>query len=249
MIAIRPRGGLCNRLRTVLGFYNLALLRGEQLGVCWEVDEACNGAFQDCFEPVPNMAFVSRGQFDSFIPGGDDVSEVFIGQDDAKSVLIKHNLAPELGIGYVQCFVPVPSLGIVIDHLAQSYDLADGVGIHVRRTDHTAVADAKAVGGHTTDAEFAAFLNDNGGHIYLATDNRATQESYVEQFGGRVVFNASLSKAGVGTQRCSTLDDATVDLFVLARCGRFMGSRYSSFSDTVRFLATEKTPCKPVEVF
>lgn len=243
MIAIRPRGGLCNRLRTMLGFYNLALLRGEPLAVCWEVDEACNGAFQDCFEPVSNTVFVSRGRFDSFMAGGDDISETFVGQDDAKCVLLKRGLPSDLAVSYRQCFVPVVTLAVVINHLAQSYDLARGLGIHVRRTDHVAVADDRVIGGHTKDTEFTAFLNAHGGYIYLATDNRATQESYIERYEGRVVFNAALSTEGKSLQRCSTLEDATVDLFVLSRCGRFMGSRYSSFSDTVRFLATER----PVE--
>ncbi|KAL1515518.1 hypothetical protein AB1Y20_002140 [Prymnesium parvum] len=50
--------GLCNRLRALLSYREVALSQGRPLLVVWAVDAFCNGRFQDVFEPLPGKHVV-----------------------------------------------------------------------------------------------------------------------------------------------------------------------------------------------
>ena len=47
--------GLCNRLRAVLSYRQVAQAEGRELIVVWRSDAQCNGYFLDCFAPLVHL--------------------------------------------------------------------------------------------------------------------------------------------------------------------------------------------------
>ena len=45
MIVIKPTGGLCNRLRVVISYYEDAKMKNEKLIIVWHEDINCNGKY------------------------------------------------------------------------------------------------------------------------------------------------------------------------------------------------------------
>ena len=52
-IIIQPLGGLCNRMRVIVGAAELAKHLHRQLVVIWTQDATLNARFSDLFEPIP----------------------------------------------------------------------------------------------------------------------------------------------------------------------------------------------------
>ena len=50
--------GLCNRIRAVLSYWQVAQLEQQELIVAWPANEFCNGEFLDLFEPIKGIRFV-----------------------------------------------------------------------------------------------------------------------------------------------------------------------------------------------
>lgn len=58
MIYIKPTGGLCNYLRVIFSWLLKARQKQEHLTVIWTKTTACNGYYDDIFEPVKDMTVV-----------------------------------------------------------------------------------------------------------------------------------------------------------------------------------------------
>ena len=50
--------GLCNRLRVVLSYRQVAQREARRLVVVWQRDMQCNGEFLDCFQPLAGVRFL-----------------------------------------------------------------------------------------------------------------------------------------------------------------------------------------------
>lgn len=71
MLVIRPRGGLCNYLRHVFGWYSYARSIDSQLVVIWEETCYCNGFFLDYFKEIDGITFLrDNGETYEFASNG-----------------------------------------------------------------------------------------------------------------------------------------------------------------------------------
>ena len=83
MINLRPRSGLCNRLRAMNGAYWLARRLGCRLNVFWRVDDSMNTRFSELFEVPEDMSLIemkpesyfSRGLFSWLNPFASPVDD------------------------------------------------------------------------------------------------------------------------------------------------------------------------------
>lgn len=210
-------GGLCNRLRAVLSYRALH----RDLEVLWRPDEYVSGVrFEDVFDPLEGVRFLS-------VAAGWDVEDYAPAKD-----------APEDWEKSYGDLVPVGFLG---QRIADTIEGLRGTGsldytaIHVRRTDHAA---AVAFRGEALDP-LGAYLDFAGpGPLYLATDNRETQTWFRAH---RLVYVSAVLRGEQAQdlhdhRRNGTLADAVVDLYVCSMASRFMGTRDSSFTDTIHAL-------------
>ena len=113
------------------------------------------------------------------------------------------------------------------------------IAIHVRRTDHTELAQSK--GRFTADEEFHTFIAQCPPQclIYVATDNCKTQKQYVEKYGKRVFWYEEIPSS-VARRHHSDETGAIVDLYVCRSASYFKGSGYSSFTDTIEILRNNR---------
>lgn len=225
--------GLCNRIRTMLGYYYLCKLNNKRLKVYWTADTICNGKFLDYYEPIPDIIFVEskiRTKFD------------FKGQTTFRKPLLDNtNLTDnQIKAAEIQCYKLIKLKQSVIDQIDSflkennvNYDKM--VGIHVRRTDHVVVA--KNANMYTPDEAFFKFVdNHKDFKIYLATDNKMTQDMFIQKYGDRVVFYKPISSST--NKRKTLLGHAVVDIEILSKCKHFKGTKYSSFTRTVNLFRT-----------
>lgn len=211
-INIMPTGGLCNYLRVVFSFLVKAKQEHKQLNVIWVPTNACPDHFLNLFHPITNMNFVrtvNRLDYNSY-------------------AAYEPCNTPMMYIG----LKPLPKICNIIrtniNTLGENY-----IALHIRRTDHS--EDAKKHGLFTSDEEFIAFIEAHPDqNIYIATDNRATQDKFLSLYGERIKCMQMIIPQPFLRQ--TTLDKAVVDIFTCAFANKFKGSGWSSFSDLINDL-------------
>lgn len=127
-------------------------------------------------------------------------------------------------------FIPVPKLMYEINELSsrcgnQTY------GIHIRKQDNKESS-------HYSPTELfekkidVIIKEDNDARFYLATDSIKDKDFLVQKYGERIITNyfdtSRSSPAGIG--------NAVIDMFVLSRTKKIIGSYWSSFSEVAAML-------------
>ena len=239
-IAVNLRHGLCNRLRTLVGYRAVACALEVPLYVCWQRDDECPGDFFDCFEPIDGVLICK------YLNGWRNLAaeadgHKFVGQRPAYAVLkdCKKWLddCPRKALVDFCALRPNKAVqGRIDEFLARHDGFVDVIGLHVRRTDHIGCAKG-GVGYYTTDEDFDALIAAEPAtkRFFLATDNVDSQRRFAQKYGERIFWVRAIQRSG--RQRQTSLEDAVVDLFLLARCEKMHGSVWSSFSETARALA------------
>lgn len=229
-IVVQPTGGLCNYLRVVFSYYEYAKQQGKSLIVIWYVTDACNGYYLDYFQPVDGIIFKKDNNDDLPI--------------DYKGCSTHSEIKPNYSMLKL-----IPELQETINKKIVS--LENYIAIHVRRTDHIELAKSK--NRFTTDEEFIQFVNQYPEHnLYVATDNRKTQDMFIEKFPEKIkevkLINKEMDRKhlyfiGINGEtredisnclRKTDLSDAITDIFVCVGSSKFKGSGWSSFSDFIK---------------
>ena len=214
MITIQPTGGLCNYLRTIFSYYEYTRKNNLELNVIWIKNSSCPGYFLDYFEPIPHVSFKENVDKDVKI--------------DYKGGVPMKNFKPK----YDKLKLKSHLEKIVFDKL----DILNKnyISVHIRRTDHTALA--KKNNSYTNDEEFIDFLDksDNNKNIYIATDNEITYNKFKEKYQNRIKFD--YHKTNKSTQRKTSLQDAIIDIYMCVYSDDFKGSGWSSFSGLIQNL-------------
>jgi hypothetical protein len=216
MFTLRAIGGLCNRLQAILSYR----AREREIVCVWHPDEYVSFArWQDAFEPLEGVTFVDDG------PCHKEDWSIADGRIGA-------------WYGWMHGYLEVRPSKAVRERLAM-LPTAGYVAMHVRRTDH--VPNMLSLGIRPESLgdfrAWAAQWPSRG--VYLATDNRDTQDSMMSEpryFSG-TSFNASPELQDIGDHhRNGSLEDAAVDLFMCVQAERFMGSDGSSFTGTIQIM-------------
>lgn len=245
------KAGLCNRLRTLLGYAFVAHRVSGQVYFCWTPDAHCNGRFQDHFLPVARCTLLSETDFAQASAhigkakgverrhgerrAGTDV--LFQGQRCLQDIVRQYGLSAALKKD-VDPFVYQhlrlqPRLQAALEQLSRQHRLSQCTGVHVRRTDF--VRDARQRHEFVDDEWFQQQMRqklnqDPARRFLLATDNRRTQEAMHAAFPQRIVMYQTIVRQGQ-VKRHTDLEHAVMDLFALSECGDVIGSPGSSFSD------------------
>jgi hypothetical protein len=204
--------GLNNKLNALLGYLNKANKENRKLKFIWINEVNCPGKFSDLFEDIPNLEII-----DYEIPHD-----------------IKTHWAPDdqyITDKYFNLLKPKPDIVKKIDEfknvLGSKY-----IACHIRRTD---IIGASWVTKHTTDEDYINFINqhDTNLKIFIATDNRETQDTYRLIYGDRIVYKDIIPSNNV---RQTSLEDAVVDMYVCAGATYFLGYEGSSFSVSINLI-------------
>ena len=210
--------GLCNRLRALLSYRQVALAEGRSLVVIWTPDGHCNGEFLDCFSPLPGVRFVKQAPH---------VRAEWVNHAHPS---IKGTLAE---VESYKALVPaIPLRSVIAKRIRESSP--PFVAAHIRRTDMTLYG-RRAPG--TPDEEVEAFLDTHAAHrIYIATDCGETYERFTSgRYSDRCVVTERPPHKPSALRQTS-LREAAIDLYMCAAAAHFCGSRGSSFSDVIESL-------------
>jgi hypothetical protein len=113
-----------------------------------------------------------------------------------------------------------------VDELSQAFG-SNTIGVHIRRTDN-----ANAMLYSPTYAFIAAMENciaaNSQARFFLTTDCVDTQRQIKSIFGERIITRTRR----ISRDSADGMRDAAVDLFLLSRTSRILGSYYSTFSET-----------------
>jgi len=84
----------------------------------------------------------------------------------------------------------------------------------------------------------------NCNDVYLATDNKNTQQVFIEKYGSRIFFCEDLSESTLtkfgSDGRFTSADAIYMDLFMCRDADKFMGTYKSTFSDFIKILRFNK---------
>lgn len=217
-LVLKTRHGLCNCLRFVFSYNQLALQEGKELLVLWETTDACNGFFLDYFIPVNGITFVNKIE---------DLNGKTINYNSCYS---HTDFIPDYSLLKLK-----PELDAKVTDIITNLE-NDYIAVHIRRTDSIRLA--KKNGLYTSDNEFIKFIeNSNAKYVYIATDNLVTFKKFKQLFPDKVKLNYWSSNSS--NLRHTGLEEAIIDLFVCSRASNFKGSGYSTFSQLIRELRND----------
>lgn len=105
------------------------------------------------------------------------------------------------------------------------------VGVHIRRTDNKMSID------NSPESVFEKAMlkeleNSPSTKFYLATDSEDVKARFKAKFGERVLVSSSVARRDT----LAGIEDAAVEMFVLAHTTKIYGSFYSSFSEAAAML-------------
>jgi len=217
-VVIKPRGGLCNRLRFLLSYYVYAKKLGKKLLVIWEKDKFCPGYFLDFFKPLDGVTFKENNN------------------DNLKIEFQGFEWLPEHGrddrIEYCKYLVLIQEIQNIVSEyinvMGNSY-----IALHVRRTDIDELV--KKNNNYTTDDVFFNFIEENPEKkIFLATDNNETRKMFLSRYGDRICFYKEIKESD--ELRKTSVLDAIVDIYICKDATIFKGTKGSSFSGFIQYL-------------
>lgn len=212
---VQLKGGLANRLRTMAAFLEIADRITGTVAFYWPVDAECNGRWSDVFKPRADVSDVPlKGAVD------------YAGQGTIKEIMREHGYANPDVFAIVEN--QYKKFLVRDDLMAEAKQFAGQIGgpyaaVHIRRTDHTALA--KKAGAYTTLGEFETFASMFPA-VYLATDCAEIQRKYPNWLRYRNIRpRADL--------RQTDLRHTMIDVLVCAGAEHFKGSGYSSYSTLI----------------
>jgi hypothetical protein len=207
---IKPIGGLCNRLRVIISYYEKCIVNKEKLYIVWCRDHNCNGKYTDFFQVLPNCEFLP---------------------EDYDKNIDYHGCSAFFRVTDYRRLKLLPSM---IETVVAKRNLLENnyMAIHVRRTDH--IEAAKRRGRYTTDEDFVQFIENHKNdvkYLYVATDNIETYTMFQKKYPDLIIF--PYHEKVKESKRYTSLHDAVLDLYVCVFSKYFHFSGQSSFSDVI----------------
>lgn len=250
-VIVQPLGGLCNRMRVIVGAVSLAQKLNRELMIIWTCDATLNAKFSDLFESIPYQVVecpLNSIRYKMLYHWYKNVRHYTILDDrwiSANARGIEYNTWRELVEGknlYLQTNLDILFDGdysifkakmSVIEELNNVSCDENTVGLHIRRTDN-----ANAIKYSPTELFFSKVEEEIHTHpetkFYLATDDPQEEKQFIERFGQRIII---YQKHSLDRNNPVAIKDALIDLYNLSHCRKIYGSYWSSFSDTAALWA------------
>lgn len=250
MIIIRPKGGLCNRIRAMDSAITLATVSDNKVHVLWEMNWLCNSKFTDLFEVPAEIYRITElnsgseideinrrvpyifSHYNNCCIDQDVINESLDLNDWVKIVSKFRNVYIFTNRRFFQqasrltpsCFIPKAPLKKNI----RTYNTKHMIGIHVRRSDNKEAIAYSPLEGFIKQMEHEVEVDDEV-NFFLATDDLSVEDKLKKVFPGRI---STHKKKSLDRNDPQAIHDAVIDLFSLAGCQKIIGSYWSTFSAT-----------------
>jgi len=266
LFIIKPVFGLCNRLRAMASAYSIAKKTGKKLIIDWVPDFHCDCTFEYLFEnkfKVLNLNVINIHNCDvyNYIETDNGVKFQYINTNTENNIYIKSNciLNNEDSYIYFEDFFaqlkPVKLIQDIIDRYMDS----NCIGMHIRNGGGKYYQTDKADNGtlwpdyetelmykYRAMSDLESFINqinkelyDNPENIFfIATDLNSNYDKLVNIYGENKI---KFIKRNIFDRSREQLYYAVADLYLLAKCKKFYGSFWSSFSEIVSYFQSNDT--------
>jgi len=216
-ITVHARSGLSNKIRVMLSYLYRANKENKKLKIIWQIDEECPELYHNLFQPIENMEVVTTKVLTDFTTWEPDNLNYI----DNK---------------YHKFLKPIPEIQNRIDLYKQELDSNNlgYISCHIRRTD-IVIHQGQSWYKPKTDQDYMNFIDqfDSNMKIYLATDNKDTQDIFINKYHDRLVIKKIVPSSNL---RQTSVQDALTDIYVCVGAKHFMGSSGSSFTDLIEYL-------------
>ena len=245
-VIVQPLGGLCNRMRVIVGAASLAKELHKKLIVIWTTDPTLNAPFADLFQRIPYKVIecpLASVKYKFLFHFYKDIRHYMILDDQWissnargfdfnrwKDKIKERNLflQTNLDILFDGDYSIFKAKKSVIEEFNNVSCDENTVGLHIRRTDN-----ANAIKYSPTELFFTKIEEEIHSHpeakFYLATDDPQEEKRFIEKYGQRIVI---YQKHSLDRNNPVAIKDALIDLYNLSHCRKIYGSYWSSFSDT-----------------
>lgn len=244
-LIIIPSGGICNRMRSIVGAARLAAIQNKKLIVFWLLKPELNARFNSLFENIPYSVFNFRPEtiiyriirkfiFVFFHP-------VYI---DDRMIIKKGNKKIDerwqkefknKNLFLYTCYNVIQdhdfSMFQISEKLKKSINLEFNekpIGIHIRRTDNKQSIQFSPTSLFLEKIEEELALNPKQ-KFFLATDDKDEEILIKKKYPQTIL---TYKKRSLDRNTPEAIEDAVIDLYILSNCKYILGSYYSSFSDT-----------------
>lgn len=250
MIILEPAGGLCNRMRAIVGAMELAKKKRTKLIVLWKCKAELNAPFQTLFKPIKGVKIISyKSSKDIRAKFLRSISKNIFEDNDIKEALKSGNgqigdkLFDKIGTSaYIwTCSQMYPqneffSLFKPIDRLERKIEKLEGIqnliGVHIRRTDQIdSIRYSKTE--NFIELMSREIEKNPKTMFYLATDDMSEEEYIRKIFPDRIV---SYENRALSRDSQTGISDAVIDLYCLSKCKKIVGSYWSSFTDVAAII-------------
>jgi hypothetical protein len=258
MITLIPTGGLANRMKAIDSAILLARHLSAKLRIFWFRDSGLNCRFDQLFEPleIPGVELIEattsdlllydrprkknlwiprlyqKVAFDACIYV-EEATRLYREDFDFKQWAANKNVYlasciyfyPDEGKRF-QPFRPIKPLALQIEEGSRKFS-SDTIGIHIRRTDNIASIQQSPIELFIAEMRVAIATNVRA-NFYLASDSIPDKERLKELFGQRIIT----SDQAADRNSLEGMQNALVELWLLSKTKRIIGSAQSSFSET-----------------
>lgn len=269
-ITLVPAGGLGNRMKAIAAALRLAESCGSRLRVVWFKDWGLGCRFDQLFQPISHERLSMREatladqiaddrprrrnlflprlilalRYDRRMDEAGCTHAMNTGFDfdswaRGRRVWMSSNvyfLAQEIPDDAFDLFRPTPRLQARIDEVAAQLG-PNAVGVHIRRTDN-----ARSIACSPTELFVERMRREPADtQFYVASDDEGVKAQLRREFSGRVTTLPRQAERGT----LAGMEDGVVEMYVLARCRRLLGSSCSTYSMTAASLG--RTPLEIIE--
>lgn len=269
-ITLVPAGGLGNRMKAIAAALRLAQAVGSKLHIKWFRDWGLGCRFDQLFQPISHDSvtldeatltdhlFFDRPRRRNFYFPKIALSSVFDRTMDeaattrgmregfdfarwarGKRVWMSSNvyfMAEDIPLDAFDIFHPTPRLQARIDKEASALG-ENAVGVHIRRTDN-----ARSIAQSPTEMFVQRMRQESPEtRFYVATDDESVKQLLHQEFPQRIQTLPRQAQRGT----LQGMEDAVVEMFLLSRCKRLIGSSCSTYSMTAAALG--RIPLETIE--
>ncbi|NET44484.1 hypothetical protein [Okeania sp. SIO2B3] len=232
-------GGLCNRLRALCAYLCLSYFWDIPLLMCWHPEEACNCYFEDLYETVCET--ISPQSVLQLFRNEDSCNILYVTEHKWPSIhqrYLEGNIDNETYRKHYLKFVRQMKLKNhllqEIEKFVEKYWHNDIVGIHIRRTDLWKHLKSRGLESKfSSDDKFIKAIKkeiSNGySRFFLATDNAATKSLISKQFPEQIISYCQTFDDS--QKRQTSTENSLIDLYLLSKSQKIIGSYHSSFSE------------------
>lgn len=257
-IVSSAQGGLSNRIKCLISSMKISYKIKRKLMLYWPRDPACNCNFQDLFEDEikeikkENLRKILKSKKYTLTQENKPLSDKrpFIinpspllfpfGEKDQKDFL---EISPEKRkeiISYLKKLRIKKQILKKVDEFSRKKLSKNTVGIHVRRGDFKNINNLSKI---SSDEEFIKIIKyelqkNPKTKFFLATDEKETEDKLKKLFPNKIIICKKNSSKREGE---GSVEEAFIELLLLSKCNKIIGSFSSSFTEMSWFFGS----CKP----